>query len=140
MVSSKYAPVASPALVHFPIFNSASSCPLLEEDFGCNRDIWKFCLIGYVAGKFSGYTALTKLMTSYWNYNVSLSIHNFGWLIFKFHSEADKLGVLRGGPYFVFGRSLVLKTMPKFFYFNPADMSTAPVWVRFPNFLLNAGL
>ena len=40
----------------------------------------------------------------------------------------------------MFGRPLVLKTMLEFFYFNPADMSTAPVWVRFPNFLLNAGL
>lgn len=33
----------------------------------------------------------------------------------------------------MFGRPLVLKTMLEFFYFKPADMSTAPVWVRFPN-------
>jgi hypothetical protein len=45
-------------------------------------------------------------------------------LAFKFNSEADKLVILHGGPYLVFGRPLVLKAMPEFFDFTLADMST----------------
>nr|TKR90321.1 hypothetical protein D5086_0000234360 [Populus alba] len=50
----------------------------------------------------------------------------------KFESEEEKLVVLRGGPYLVYGRPLVLKPMTKFFDFSCEEMSRVPVWVKFP--------
>jgi hypothetical protein len=29
----------SPTLVHFPVYNSVASCPLLDKDLGSNKDI-----------------------------------------------------------------------------------------------------
>jgi len=56
-----------------------------------------------------------------------------GWLIYRFSSKANKLVVLSGGPYSVFGRPLVMKTMPEYFDFTATDMFRVPVWVRFLN-------
>jgi len=47
-----------------------------------------------------------------------LSIHETGWLIFKFTNEDDKLNVLNGGPYLVFGRPLMLRAIPEYFDFS----------------------
>ncbi|KAJ6958760.1 hypothetical protein NC653_040411 [Populus alba x Populus x berolinensis] len=46
------------------------------------------------------------------------------------------LDIISNGPYFIFGRPLILKVMPGFFYFQPSDMARIPTWVRFPNLLL----
>jgi hypothetical protein len=43
------------------------------------------------------------------------------------------LEVLGGGPYYVFGRPLILQVMLDFFDFKPNDMTKLPTWVRFPN-------
>nr|TKR86183.1 hypothetical protein D5086_0000240860 [Populus alba] len=50
--------------IPIPVYNSVASYPLLDEDSGNNRDTWKLCIIGYVAGKFLGYTTLTKFISS----------------------------------------------------------------------------
>lgn len=54
-------------------------------------------------------------------------------MIYHFKSEEDKLAVLRGGPYLVYGRPLVLRQMTRFFDFSSAEMSRVPVWVKFPS-------
>jgi hypothetical protein len=48
----------SPTLVHFLEFASSASCHLQETDVGELVAKWKFCLIGYVDGKFLGYASL----------------------------------------------------------------------------------
>jgi hypothetical protein len=65
-----------------------------------------------------------------------LTIHESGWLIFKFVNDADKLNVLSGGPYPVYGQPLILRAMPEYFDFSSSDMHTVPVWVKFPNLSL----
>jgi hypothetical protein len=60
-------------------------------------------------------------------------MHDSGWLIFKFESESAMIEVLNRGPYSVYGRLLILKTMPDYFDFDTSDMIRMPVWVRFPN-------
>jgi hypothetical protein len=64
------------------------------------------------------------------------NLHDSGWLVFRFSSEADMLKVLRRCPYFVQGTPLVIKPMPSYFDFGKPDMSFVPVWIRFPNLLL----
>ncbi|KAJ6875403.1 hypothetical protein NC652_034961 [Populus alba x Populus x berolinensis] len=47
--------------------------------------------------------------------------------------ELEMLDVLGAGPYVIFGRPLVLQIMPDFFYFQFTELTTIPIWVRFPN-------
>ncbi|GFZ21561.1 hypothetical protein Acr_29g0007230 [Actinidia rufa] len=44
---------------------------------------------------------------------VSIHHHSSGWIIFEFYEEETKIKVMQGGPYMIFGRPLLLKTMHK---------------------------
>jgi hypothetical protein len=119
--------------VHFSDYTATSSCQFLETNLGVHKDLWRFSLIGFIAGKFPGYTSLSNYVNSTWKCNVKFSIHDSGWLIFKFASELDMIAMLSGGPYYVFVQLLILKIMPDYFDFDTSDMVRMPVWVRFPN-------
>jgi len=127
---------SSSSLVHFTEFTVTSSCHFLDSDLGGYKELWQFSLIGFIARKFPGYTSISKYVHSTWKCNVNFSMHDSGWLIFKFTSELDMLVVLNGGPYHVFGRLLILKHMLDYFDFDTSDMIRLPVWVKFPNFPL----
>jgi len=45
---------SSSSLVHFSNYTTLKSCHLLEIDLGMHKDLWRFSLIGYIAGKFLG--------------------------------------------------------------------------------------
>ncbi|KAJ6358775.1 hypothetical protein OIU76_000492 [Salix suchowensis] len=117
-----------PKLKYFAELDDANECALLDEDLDAKCDMWKFCVIGYVLGKFPGYKALNAVIANSFHCEAVLTLHESGWLIYKFKNEEDKFAVLRGGPYLVFGRPLILREMPEFFNFNSAEMSTVPVW------------
>ncbi|XP_022843290.1 uncharacterized protein LOC111366827 [Olea europaea var. sylvestris] len=104
---------------------------LEEDDVHEVEDAWGFSLVGYVAGRFPGKTALLQLCNS-WKVNYKYSVHTSGWLIFKFENAEDRLNVLEGRPYFVFGRPLMLKIMPQFFEFDDKEISTVPIWINLP--------
>jgi hypothetical protein len=123
----------SPALIHFPEYASSASCHLQEIDVGELVAKWKFCLIGYVAGKFPRYASLLNYISKNWQHKAHFIMHDSSWLIFAFSSEMEMLDVLGGGPYSVFGRPLILKVMPDFFDFKSTEMTSMPTWVRFPN-------
>ncbi|KAJ6352926.1 hypothetical protein OIU76_002028 [Salix suchowensis] len=122
-----------PKLKYYAELSAANECTLLVEDLDVKCDVWKSCLIGYISGKFPGYKALNAVIANYFHCEVVLNLHESGRLIYKFKNEEDKFAVLRGGPYLVFGRPLILREMPEFFNFNSAEMSTVPVWVKLPN-------
>lgn len=42
----------SPLLVYFSEYNPSAPCDLMESDLGVHKDMWQFCLIGCIAGKF----------------------------------------------------------------------------------------
>uniref|UniRef100_A0A3N7GN93 DUF4283 domain-containing protein n=1 Tax=Populus trichocarpa TaxID=3694 RepID=A0A3N7GN93_POPTR len=120
-------------LIHFSNISTARQCSLLDEDLDSNCDLWKSCVVGYVDGKFPGYKALHDIVTNTWQCEASLTIHESGWLVYKFNSVDDKLAVLASGPYLVYGRPLILKAMPEYFNFSYEEMTRVPVWVKFPN-------
>uniref|UniRef100_A0A2K1XY34 DUF4283 domain-containing protein n=1 Tax=Populus trichocarpa TaxID=3694 RepID=A0A2K1XY34_POPTR len=126
----------SPGLVHFPDFASSVSCQFKDTDVASPADLWKFCLIGFVVGKFPGYASLSHYIDRNWKHHANFTMHDFGWLIFAFPTEHEMLEVLGGGPYYVFGRPLILKVIPDFFDFKPNDTTKMPTWVRFPNLRL----
>jgi hypothetical protein len=123
-------------LMHFSDYNAIPSCPFLEEDLDHSSDDWKLCVVGYVSGKFPGYRALNSIIENTWKCSASLTLHESGWLIYRFENEEDKLAVLCGGPYLVYGRPLILRQMPEYFDYSCSVMTHVPVWVKFPNFPL----
>ncbi|KAL0322019.1 UNVERIFIED_CONTAM: hypothetical protein Scaly_2498300 [Sesamum calycinum] len=92
-----------------------------------------FCLVCYIAGKFPGLKALRALSQSW---GASFQLHDSNWLIFKFARAEDRQRILAGGPYFVYGRPLLLKTMPDCFEFKEDDISLTPIWATLPSLLL----
>ncbi|KAL2247925.1 UNVERIFIED_CONTAM: hypothetical protein Sindi_2644800 [Sesamum indicum] len=63
----------------------------------------------------------------------SFQQHESGWLIFRFAREEDRQRILSGGPYFIYGRPLLLKHMPDCFEFKEDDISLTPVWATLPS-------
>ncbi|KAJ6288914.1 hypothetical protein OIU76_024818 [Salix suchowensis] len=112
---------------------TAASLSNLKNDLGNLKDVWKYCIVGYVVGKFPRFKALNHLIVNSWKCKASPTIHESGWLVYRFMREEDKLAVLSGGPYLVYGQPLILKSMPEFFDFSTADMSIVSVWIKLPN-------
>ena len=94
-------------------------------------------MVGYVSGKSPGYRALNGIISSIWKCEASLTIHDYGWLIYRFNREEDKLSVLCGGLYLVHGRPLILRPMKIFFDFSCEEMTRVLVWVKFLNLPLS---
>lgn len=133
LFSSGRPPSLCTKLCNFPLNHLTKSCAISPEDFQSQFKVWNLCVVGYVSGKNPGYRALNGIISSVWKCEASLTIHASGWLIYKFTREEDKISVLRGGPYLVYGKPLILKPMTKFFDFSSEKMTRVPVWVRFPN-------
>nr|TKR85169.1 hypothetical protein D5086_0000250220 [Populus alba] len=127
------APGISPSLVHFPEVASADACPIQGADVHESDDKWKHCLVGYVTGKFPGYSAMQSYINRTWQHEVHFSMHDSGWLLFDFSSEIAMLDVLGSGSYAVFGRPIILQIMPEFFDFQFTEITSMPTWVWFPN-------
>jgi hypothetical protein len=107
-------------------------CDLSFDDLDNNYDVWQLCIVGYVAGKSPGFKALSNIISSFWKCEASLTIHESGWLVYRFTNIDDKLAVLANGPYLIYGWPLIIKAMPEYFDFGTDEMSCVPVWVKFP--------
>ncbi|KAK4422077.1 hypothetical protein Salat_2158700 [Sesamum alatum] len=88
------------------------------------------CLVGYIAGKFPGLRAIRALAQTW---GASFQQHVSGWLIFRFARDEDRQRILAGGPYIIFGRSLMLKNMLDCFEFKEDDISLTLVWATLPS-------
>ena len=125
--------VSCTKLQNFSLNHLSRTCVISPEDIQPQFEVWKFCAVGYVSGKSPGFRALHSIISNVWKCEATLTIHESGWLVYRFKTEEDKLTILRGGPYLVYGRPLVLRPMTQFFDFSSAEMSRVPVWVKFPN-------
>lgn len=81
--------------------------------------------------RFPGKIVLHKMCNT-WTVKYQYFVHESGWFIFKFENEASKASVLHGGPYFVFGRPLMLQIMPCCFEFDDDGISNMPRWIKLP--------
>ena len=107
-----------------------------EEDVDDVEEAWGCCLVGQFAGRFPGLAAVRTIVES-WKIKCHHRTHRSGWIIFKFESNEDRMCVLNGGPYFIYGRNLMLKSMPKCFRFGGEEIATVPVWVQLPELPLD---
>ncbi|CAH9085410.1 unnamed protein product [Cuscuta europaea] len=95
-------------------------------------EMWGFCLVGYITGKFPGLKAIYDLKNS-WGVSCLVKSHAKGWIIFKFQNDEDRTKVLNGGPYTIFGMQLLLKSLSEDFSFDDDEFLKVPIWVKFPN-------
>jgi len=109
---------------------------LEEEDVDEVEVVLGICLVGLFAGKFPGVGAVRRLRED-WKVACTHWIHRSGWIVFVFQSEDDRLKVLNGGPYFAYGRNLMLKIMPRCFRFGSEEMTTVPAWIQLPDLPLD---
>jgi len=105
---------------------------ITNEDVDDVAEIWGFCLVGQFTGRFPGMDAVRNIREG-WKVECTHWVHRSGWIVFKFTSEEDRLSVLNGGPYFIYGRCLMLKNMPRCFRFGGEEFATVPVWVQLPD-------
>ncbi|KAJ6976309.1 hypothetical protein NC653_031983 [Populus alba x Populus x berolinensis] len=127
-------------LKNFSLNHLTKSCAISPEDFQPQFEVWNLCVVGYVSGKNPGTWLSMELSPLFGSVKLHFTIHDSGWLIYRFTREEDKLFVLNGGPYLVYGKPLILRLISKFFYFSSEEMSKVPVWVRFPTSLYVVGL
>ncbi|GFZ06964.1 hypothetical protein Acr_18g0011340 [Actinidia rufa] len=93
---------------------------------------WERSLVGYFGGRFPGKKALKQIVDS-WKVHVTIQFHSSGWIIFQFQSSEAQTSVLENGPYIIYGRPLLLKTMPQFSRFENEAISCFPVWIQLRN-------
>lgn len=120
-------------LQNFSLNRLSKTCAISPEDIQPDFEVWKYCVVGYVSGKRPGYGALTSIISTVWQCEANLTIHDSRWLVYRFKTEEAKLTVLSGGFYMVYGRPLILRPMTQFFDFSSEEMSRVPAWVKFPN-------
>ena len=72
-----------PKLFHCLSAGNQHNCTFLDEDMDVNCDIWKLCIVSYVVGKFLRMKALHNII-SIWRRDASLTMHDSGWLIYRF--------------------------------------------------------
>ena len=67
--------ITGPKLLHFS--SSCNDLPydLSPDDLDNNYDVWQLYIVGYVAGKSSGFKALNNIISSSWKCEASLAIH-----------------------------------------------------------------
>lgn len=112
--------------------SDSDSVEIPKSEVANIKDIWGYCLLGCFVGRFPGLKALQSLVDS-WKVKCSIMAHYNGWILFQFKHEDELNKVLAEGPYFVFGRSLLLRTPPENFCFLEEDFSIVPVWVQLHN-------
>ncbi|KAH6817960.1 hypothetical protein C2S51_001563 [Perilla frutescens var. frutescens] len=75
--------------------------------------------------------ALLQLCDS-WSVHVQFHICPSGWIVFEFENEVESKMVLKGSPYFVMGRPVVMKPMPSCFEFHDQVLKYVAVWIQLP--------
>lgn len=103
-----------------------------EDDIDRLEVLWGHCLLGCFAGRFPGLKAVRNLVDK-WKTDCEILPHQSGWILFKFHNKTELEKILVGGPYFVYGRTLLLRSIPENFCFQEEDYSIVPTWVQLHN-------
>lgn len=104
--------------------NQSDVVILSDSDANDLEEVWGYGVVGYFVGRFPGKAALLRLCDS-WKVKYQYFDHASGWLVFKFDTDSDRLCVLNGGPYSVYGIPLMLKSMPRFFEFDAKEVNDA---------------
>lgn len=102
-----------------------------EQEMDSTENAWGCSLLGFIAGRFPGRFAIQNLVSS-WHVPCKHYFHDKGWIVFKFQNEEIRDKILSGGPYMIFGRPLMLRSMPICFAFDDSELLIMPLWITLP--------
>lgn len=100
---------------------------ILPEDILDVGSSWSYALARHL-----GKEGLAGILKS-WHTDVQVIPNTHGWITFVFSSSTKRDRVLSGGPYVVYGRTLLLKVLPPWFKIGTDELTTLPLWVTFPH-------
>lgn len=103
-----------------------------ESDIDKAEDLWGYCFLGCFAGRFPGIKAIRNLVDTR-ETNCEDLPHQSGWVLFRFSDKHELDRILAGGPYFIYGRTLLLHSLLEYLCFQEEDYSIVPTWVQLHN-------
>lgn len=103
------------------------------EDVKDQIEYWRRALVGYCVGGAPIMSMMRKFVNDQWNHvaKPTLDGQDSGWFIFHFHSREDMDAILKGGPWTLGSRALILKQWSPEFRFDKDAMASVPIWVNF---------
>lgn len=87
---------------------------IVDSDVDKVDNLWGHCLLGCFAGRFPGLKAVRNLMDE-WKTQCEILPHQSGWVVFQFQCKNELERILAGGPYFIYDRTLLLRSLPEIF-------------------------
>lgn len=105
-----------------------------DEDIETELEFWKNALIMYVADNSLSMNAVKNFMTKIWSSIAlpELYFNGDGFFIIRFHSANDKKLIEDGGPYYIYGRPMILRPWTRKFELKEDMLRLAQIWVKFP--------
>eukprot|EP00268_Persea_americana_P024514 TRINITY_DN23926_c0_g1_i3.p1 TRINITY_DN23926_c0_g1~~TRINITY_DN23926_c0_g1_i3.p1 ORF type:complete len:208 (-),score=27.47 TRINITY_DN23926_c0_g1_i3:37-660(-) len=105
-----------------------------EEDSSAALQNWGNALVGYFIGNTPSLPEIKSCISKAWRVkDLEIIPMADGFMLFKFHSYASGQQVLDEGPWFVYGRPLILRRWTEDISMYRDNLETTPVWVHLPN-------
>lgn len=90
--------------------------------------------MGYFIGNSPSLPKVRFCLSKAWRVKDLEIIHMAeGFMLFKFHSYDSRQQVLDEGPWFVYGRPLILRCWTEDITMSRDNLETIPIWVHLPN-------
>lgn len=127
-------PSSGMKLEFVPAAKSASVIQFEFDDMEGEIEIWENALVGFEIGGNPTVENLEHFVKANWNHVVKpkILLHRKGWFFFKFHSREDRDLILKGGPWVMGQKTLLLKPWSPDFCIKNVKVSRVPIWIQLP--------
>lgn len=100
---------------------------------------WSSSLVGYFLHSKLPFKVVEPIAKRLWGNRglIKVLLHNKGYYIFKFNSDADRDNILASGPWHFASKVIVLKPWKEGVEFAKDDCDTFPIWVKLSNIPLS---
>ena len=100
-----------------------------EGDILSIEEAWGYSLIGFLVGAVPSPRIVKDLMKG-WEVPCKFSFHRNDWILFEFENQESMKKVRDMGAHMSYGRSWIIKEVPKLFAFADSCFSSVPIWVN----------
>ncbi|XP_058784779.1 uncharacterized protein LOC131659635 [Vicia villosa] len=121
------------------IVNGEIEVVIEEQDIKSEMEFWENALIMYEIGEGLTMNAVKRFMMNTWNFVTlpDLYYHDEGYFLIRFRTRKDRDDVLKGGPYSVYKKPVLLFEWSPNFNVKEDILRVIPIWVIFPQLPLN---
>lgn len=112
---------------------------IAEEEVLDDINRWKKALIVYVLGAKPPFHVMKRYVESRWSQfgSIKLFLLKTGVFVMEFVDKESMVGAMEGGPWTFDNKPMILKSWSIDANLEKEDMTTVPIWVRFPNLKLH---